>query len=169
MSTEGDEEIGELAQGDEEGKVMPLVEESIKPDVEKEKSYLVQEMKEISFELSLKNFKDALNSYATTYKGSIALLRCTLESLVREIINKRGIEPFDNFTDTIGMLPKVGLLKATEKNEETGTVTALWRMLSHYGSHPELVDPDTANFLYVWSVCSISFLLKRFKSLVQKQ
>jgi len=156
-------EVSLLIIVDSDGVVVPVVEESIKPDMEKGKSYLKTEMTKQGFNLSTSHLIQALETYKVSYPGSIALLRNCLQSLVEEIIKRRGITPLRVFTDTIKQLVDAGILKETERDEEPKSVEALFRMLCHYGSHPEFVTEEVASFLYLWAISTFTFILKRYE------
>lgn len=148
---------------DARGKVSPLVEPLIKPDVDKEKGSIERKMEEFNFQLAKKEFKDALNIYKISYQGSFALFRNSLQELVEEIIRRGRMEPPKKFEDATAMLTEIGVLKKLEKKEESNAVYALFKMLSHYGSHPQEVTDEVAIFMYLWIISLLSFLLKRYE------
>ena len=86
---------------DENGNVVPIVEPSIKPDIVKERGYIEQQMRKLSFKLSLSHFREALDVYKSSYPGSIALLRNSLQALIEEIIECRKERVLPVFTDNI--------------------------------------------------------------------
>lgn len=167
-----EEKLGELEMSlevslliivDSDGVVLPVVEESIKPDLEERKSYLQTEMTKQGFTLSASHLTQALETYRVSYPGSIALFRNCLQSLIEEIIKRRRITPLNVFTDAIKQLVDAKVLKETERGEEPKSIEALFRMLCHYGSHPEFVTEEVANFLYLWAISTLSFILKRYE------
>ena len=156
-------EVSMLMYVDSQGNISPIVETSIRPDIEEQKGYLQQEMTELGFTLACSHLTQALETYRVSYPGSIALFRNSLQALVKDIVQKRGMTPYRVFTDTIRLLVDVGVLKRLERDEELKTVESLFRMLSHYGSHPEYVTEEIANFLYLWTISAFSFILKRYR------
>jgi hypothetical protein len=153
---------------DESGNIVPIVEPSIKPDFEKEKGYLEQMMKKYGFQLANSHFRQALETYKTSYPGFVALFRNSLQALIGEMIEQKGEQSSPVFTDNITKLVKVGILKRTEKGEEVKAVQSLFGMLSHYGSHPEYVTDEIAQLLYVWTISTLSFLIKRFEKVSEE-
>lgn len=156
-------EVSMLMYVDSAGNISPIVETSIRPDVEEQKGYLQREMTELGLTLACSHLTQALETYRVSYPGSIALFRNSLQALVEDILRKRGITPLKVFTDTIRLLTDVGVLKRTERDEEIKAIESLFRMLSHYGSHPENVTEEVANFLYLWTISAFSFILKRYR------
>ena len=150
---------------DERGKIVPIVEPSIKPDLGKEKGFLERQMEKFGFDLALSHFEQALNTYKVSYPGSIALFRNSMQALIEKMIKQRGERLLPVSTDNIGRLVRIGVLKKLERKEEVRTVESLFRMLSHYGPHPEEVTEEVANLLYVWTITTLSFLLKRYQRL----
>ncbi len=146
-----------------DGVVSPVVEESIKPDLVERKSYLQTEMTKQDFTLAAAHLTQALEIYRVSYSGSFALFRNCLQSLIEEILKKRSITPYSAFTDAIGQLVDAGVLKETPRKEEPKSVEALFKMLCHYGSHPEFVTDEVANFLYLWAISTFTFILKRYE------
>jgi len=156
-------EVSMLMYADSHGNISPIVETSIRPDVEEQKGYLQREMTELGFTLARSHLTQALETYRVSYPGSIALFRNSLQALVEDIVQKRGRTPLRVFTDTIRLLTDVGVLKRSERDEELKAIESLFRMLSHYGSHPEYVTEEVANFLYLWTISVFSFILKRYR------
>ena len=150
---------------DERGKIVPIVEPSIKPDVGKERGFLERQMEGFGFDLALSHFRQALDTYKISYPGSIALFRNSMQALIEEIIKQRGENLLPVFTDNIRKLVKMGVLKKLKREEEFRAVESLFKMLSHYGSHSEHVTEEVANLLYVWTITTLSFLLKRYQKL----
>jgi len=156
-------EVSLLITVNSNGVVSPFVEASIKPDLEEKKSYLHTEMTKQGFTLAASHLEEALETYRVSYSGSIALFRNCLQSLTEEILNRRSITPYRVLIDAIGQLVDARVLKRTDKNEETKSIEALFRMLCHYGSHPEFVTEEVANFLYLWAISTFTFILKRYE------
>lgn len=152
-----------LCSVDKDGRVTPIVEPSIKPDIEKQKGLIEQQMEELNFNLAYKHFRDALKTYKASYPGSIALFRNSLQALVEGMIREQRKKLCGGFKDNVVKLTEIGVLKKLEKKEEVEAVYALFKMLSHYGSHPEDVTEEVVNFLYPWTISSLLFLLKRYK------
>lgn len=149
---------------DKNGRIVPTVEPSIKLDFEKEKGFLEEQMKKHGFKLAHSHLRGALDTYKTSYSGSIALFRNSLQALVEEIIKLKKEIPFSGFADNLRKLIKLGILKKFEKDEEYDSIYSLFKMLSHYGSHPEYATAETAQFLYIWTISTLSFLMKRFEA-----
>lgn len=89
---------------DRSGEIIPIVEPSITPDMDKEKGFLEQQMKDYGFEMASRHFRDALATYKTSYPASIAMFRNSLQALVEEIIRQKGERPLPVFTDNMQML-----------------------------------------------------------------
>ena len=79
------------------------------------------------------------------------------------MIKKKGERVLPAFVDNIRRLTKIGILRKLPRDEEVKAIESLFRMLSHYGSHPEFVSENIATFLYVWTISTLSFLLKRYQ------
>ena len=93
---------------DTEGKVIPLFDPILK--IEEKQSYIEKKLVELGFTNSLNPYQEALKIYRTSAKGSIGLLRVTIDDLTKEILNKKGISPYQNFKDRLTQLEDLELL-----------------------------------------------------------
>lgn len=67
-------------------------------------------LEEFGFNKTLTNYKEALKTYKTSYKGSIALLRATFESLIDNIMESKGEPLKSNQKDKLAQLEQMGYL-----------------------------------------------------------
>ncbi|MDI6810613.1 MAG: hypothetical protein QMD80_02895 [archaeon] len=158
---------------DERGNIIPILDENLQTS-EKE-TYIERKLEELGFDKSFTNYKDAMNTYKTSYKGSIALLRATFESLVDEIIESKGEPLKSNQKDKLAQLEKFGIINEIDtqqcqkcqykkKDSEFNYSYDIYSLLSHYGSHKELVTEDLANFLFTSTLGFVWFLINRYEN-----
>jgi hypothetical protein len=144
---------------DEKGIVSPVVPESIKPNLFEKDYFLYTEMQKREFTLTNKQYDKALGIYRKNPAGSFPLIQISLESLMQEILRSKGRMPPASFVESLNQLGELGILK---NDEEIKSVKALYEMLFHYGSHPESVTGEVSSFLYLWTINSFTFILKRY-------
>ena len=153
--------------------IIPIFDENLQTS-EKE-TYIERKLKVHGFNKTLINYKDALNTYKTSYKGSISLLRSTFESLVDEIITSKGESLKSNQKDKLAQLEKMEVLKEIDtqqcqkcqykkKDSEFNYSYDIYSLLSHYGSHKELLTEDLANFLFTSTMAFLWFLINRYEN-----
>jgi hypothetical protein len=145
---------------DEKGIVSPVVPESIKPNLFENEYFLYTEMQKREFTLTNQQFDKALDIYRKNPAGSYPLIKLSLESLTQEILKSKGKTPPDSFDASIKQMGEFGILK---NDEEIKSIEALYGMLRHYGSHPEVVTEEISSFLYLWTINSFTFILKRYE------
>jgi hypothetical protein len=153
--------------------IIPIFDENLQTS-EKE-TYIERKLKVHGFNKTLINYKDALNTYKTSYKGSISLLRSTFESLVDEIITSKGESLKSNQKDKLAQLEKMEIIKEIDtqqcqkcqykkKDSEFNYSYDIYSLLSHYGSHKELLTEDLANFLFTSTMAFLWFLINRYEN-----
>ncbi len=145
---------------DEKGMVSSVTPESIKPNLFEKQYFLYTEMQKREFTLTNQQFDKALDTYRTNPAGAYPLIKISLESLMQEILKRKGRTPPDSFDESIKQLAELGILK---NDEEIKSVDALYGMLCYYGSHPESVTEEVSSFLYLWTINSFTFVLKRYE------
>ena len=155
---------------DREGNVIPIFETAL--EITEKQTYIERKLEELGFDESLANYRDAFRTYKTSSKGSISLLRSTIESLTDEILNLRGIRLGRNQKDKLNQLKEIEVLKDIEspicqkcghkkRDAEFNFAYDLYSLLSHYGSHSELITEDLANLLFTSTSTFIWFLIAR--------
>jgi hypothetical protein len=156
-----------------EWNIIPILDENLQTS-EKE-TFIEKKLEEFGFNKTLANYKEALKTYKTSYKGSIALLRSTFESLVDDIMESKGEPLKSNQKDKLVQLEKLGILKEIDNrecpkchhkkrdNEFNYSYDGIWGLLSHYGSHKELLTEEVANFLFTSTIAFIWFLINRYE------
>jgi len=162
---------------DGDGNLIPITEPT-KEFVEK-RTYIEEKLGDFGFNETLANYKDALKTYKTTYKGSISLLRSTFESLVDEIIESKEEPLKSNQKDKLAQLEQLGIIKEIDtqecpkchhkkKDNEFNYSYDIYSLLSHYGSHAELITDEVANFLFTSTIAFIWFLINRYENMETK-
>jgi len=154
------------ARMDGELNVIPILEPNLKI-LEKE-TYIERKLKDFGFDKTLANYKSAIKTYKTDYKGSISLLRSTFESLVDEIIESKGEPLKGNRKDKIVQLTNWEILKKIERDNEVEHSYRIFGLLSHYGSHTEPITEEEANFLFISTLAFIWFLINRYENMETK-
>ena len=158
---------------DKEGNIIPVFDYDLKI-IEKE-TYIERKLKEFGFNKTLTNYRDALNTYKTSFKGSISLLRSTFESLADEIIRSKGKTSKNSQKDKLIQLKELGILKEIDAQEclkchykkrdgEFNYSYDIYSLLSHYGSHKELMTEELANFLFTSTLTFFWFLINRYEN-----
>lgn len=156
----------------EELNICPIVDENLQ--ISEKLTFIEKKLEEYKFNTTLILYKDALKTYKTSYKGSIALLRPTFASLVKEIIKSKGGVPTNNQKDNLAQLEKLGILKEINNGEcqnchykkrdsEFNYSYDIYSLLSHYGSHEELLTEEVANFLFTSALALIWLLINRYE------
>jgi hypothetical protein len=154
---------------DEKGRTIPTF-----PFLLEESDLISVNLKTLGFEKGNSNYRDAFNTYKTSPKGSLGLLRTALEGVVEDVIKSKAITPTNNMTENISKLKDLGILNETPNGEcskchykkrdhELNYAYTLFGLLSHYGSHKELVSAETANFLFTSTSAFIWLLINRYK------
>ena len=164
---------------DEKWKIIPIFDPILQ--ITEKQIFIEKKLEEFGFNKTFTNYKDALNTYKTSSKGSIALLRSTFESLVDEIIESKGEELKSNQKDKLAQLEKLGILKAIDNqecpkchhkkrdSEFNYSYDGIWGLLSHYGSHKELLTEELANLLFTSTLAFTWFLINRYEHLDTKR
>ena len=147
---------------DEKGNISPILDENLQI-LEKE-TFIEKKLEEFEFAKTLANYKSAIKIYKTDYKGAISLLRSTFESLVDEIIESEGETLKNNQKDKIAQLTNWEILKKIDRDNEVEHSYRIFGLLSHYGSHTELITEEEANFLFISTLAFIWFLIKRYEN-----
>ncbi len=156
-----------------EWNITPIFDENIQTS--EKQTFIEKKLEEFEFTNTLENYKDALNTYKTSYKGSISLLRSTFESLVDEIIKSEGETLKSTQKDKLAQLEKIGIIKEIDtqhcqkcqyrkKDSEFNYSYDVYSLLSHYGSHKELLTEDLANFLFTSTMAFLWFLINRYEN-----
>lgn len=162
---------------DERGNIIPILDENLQ--ISEKQTFIERKLEEFGFNKTLTNYRDALNTYKTSYKGSISLLRSTFESLVDEIIELMGEPLHSNQKDKLVQLEKLGFIKEIDtqqcqncqhkkKDSEFNYSYDIYSLLSHYGSHKELLTEEVANFLFTSTLASIWLLINRYENMETK-
>ena len=131
----------------------------------------MKELNLLGFNKSSKCFDQATKTYKSSSKGSLSLLRSTMESLLEEILFSKGITPSRNYKDRLSQVSNLGILKILstqecirchykKKDHEFNYGYTLFALLSHYGSHTADVDETLANFLYISTSAFILLIIK---------
>jgi len=146
------------------------------PLIKEEQSLIVSELNKIGFARTGSFYEQATITYKSSPKGSLSLLRSAVEALVEEILLSKSIRLLTNFKDRLSQISDLNLLRILSTTEctqchyrkfdhELNHAYNLFGLLSHYGSHMELVDDALANFLYTSTSAFLWFLTNRYKSL----
>lgn len=162
---------------DGELNVIPILEPNLKI-LEKE-TYIERKLKDFGFTKALTNYKSAIKTYKTDYKGSISLLRSTFESLVDEIIESKGESLKSNQKDKLAQLEEFGIIKEIDtqhckqcqykkRDSEFNYSYDIYSLLSHFGAHSELIKKELANFLFTSTLAFIWFLINRYENMETK-
>lgn len=157
---------------DEEWNIYPLFDEDLQ--LSEKLTFIEKKLEEHEFNATLILYKDALKTYKTSYKGSIALLRATFESLVKEIIKSKGGVLTSNQKDNLVQLEKFDILREIDKqgcvkcgykkrDSEFNYSYNIYSLLSYYGSHDELLTEEVANFLFTSSLALIWLFINRYE------
>jgi antirestriction protein len=160
-----------------EWNIIPILDENLQTS-EKE-TFIEKKLEEFGFNETLANYKEALKTYKTSYKGSIALLRSTFESLVDDIMESKGEPLKSNQKAKLAQLEKQGILKEIDtqqcqkcqykkKDSEFNYSYDIYSLLSHYGSHKELLTEELANFLFTSTLGFVWFLINRYENVETK-
>ena len=162
---------------DEKWNILPILDENLQ--ISKKLTFIERKLEEHNFNMTLSNYKSALNTYKIDYKASIAMLRSTFESLVSEIIESKGEKETGNQKDDLAKLKKIGIINEIDtqqcqncqykkRDSEFNYSYNIFSLLSHYGSHKELLTEDLANFLFTSASVFIWFLINRYENTVAK-
>ena len=153
---------------DENGNILPLF-----PWLQDEPNLILTELKKLGFSQAYQNYKEALDTYNDSPKGSLALLRASFEGILNEILTANGINITSNVKDNLAKLIDIGLLEDLSNNNECSKCHYkkldhefnhsynLYGLLSYYGSHPKLVTEELANFLFTSTSAFIWLLINR--------
>lgn len=151
------------------GQIIPIF-----PWLEEEPNIILERLKSFGFLQGLKNYKDALRTYKTSPKGSLSLLRSAFEGVVEDILRLKNVIPTNNQRENLAKLEELGILKELsniechqchyrKRDHEFNYSYIVYGLLSHYGSHKELVTEELANFLFTSTSAFIWFLINRLK------
>jgi len=141
--------------------IIPIFNENLQ--ISEKETFIEKKLEEFGFNKTLTNYKSAIKTYKTDYKGSISLLRSTFESLVDEIIESKGEPLRGTRKDKLVQLTNWGILKKIKKDNEVEHSYRIFGLLSHYGSHTELIVEEEANFLFTSTIAFIWFLINRYE------
>jgi hypothetical protein len=158
---------------DQERNIIPIFDSSLQ--ISEKQIFIEKKLAELRFNTTLTNYKDALNTYKTSYKGSISLLRSTFESLVEEIIASKVVTLRGNQKENLAQLEKLGIIKEIDtqqcqkcqykkRDSEFNYSYDIYSLLSHYGSHKELLTEELANFLFTSTTAFLWFLINRYEN-----
>ena len=147
--------------------------------LDEEPNLIVKELNRLGFNKARKCFDQATKTYKNSPKGSLSLLRSTMESLLEEILFSKGITPSSNYKDRLCQVSNLGILKILstqecsrchykKKDHEFNYGYTLFALLSHYGSHAADVDEKLAHFLYTSTSAFLLLVIQRFDNLPQK-
>ena len=152
---------------DENGEILPIF-----PYMKEEPSLILKKLDEMSFMKAYKNYKEAYNVYKLSPKASLALLRSSLEGIVDDILLFLKIEtPSTNMKEKLLKLKEPRILRklqGSKHDHEFNFAYTLYGLLSHYGSHKELVTEELANFLFTSTSAFIWLLINRFEDIIKK-
>lgn len=146
------------------------------PLMKEEQSLVVTELNKMGFAKTSSFYEQATITYKSSPKGSLSLLRSAVEALVEEILLSKSITPLANFKERLSQISDLTVLKTLSTTEcrqcryrrldhELNHAYNIFGLLSHYGSHIELVDDSLANFLYTSTSAFLWFLTNRYKNL----
>jgi len=149
---------------DSDGNIIPIAEPL--HEVAVKKLYLETKLEEIGFTYTLGRLKIAISLYGSNYKTSISVLRESMESLTNDIIDAKGDTRDSNIAENRKKLLTHDILYPCiyrHHDREIDFLDSLYGLLSHYGSHPNEIDPEVASFLFISSINTMAFLVKRFE------
>ena len=157
--------------------ITPIFDKNLQ--ISEKETFIEKKLEEFGFAKTLANYKDALKTYKTSYKGSISLLRSTFESLVEEIITSKGEILTSNQKGKLAQLEKLRIIKEIDtqqcqkcqykkKDSEFNYSYDIYSLLSHYGSHKELLTEELANFLFTSTLGFVWFLINRYENVETK-
>ena len=159
---------------DEEWNIYPIFDEDLQ--LSEKLTFIEKKLEEHKFNTTLILYKDALKTYKTSHKGSIALLRSAFDSLVDEIIESKGEVLKNNQKEKLEQLENLGILKEIDSREcqkchykkrdsEFIYSYSIYGLLSHYGNHKKLLtdEEEVANFLYTSALALIWLLINRYE------
>ncbi len=152
---------------DETGKLSPLF-----AHLKQEPSLIAMKLTQLGFTQASTFYEQASDAFNVSPKGSVSLLRSTIDSLTEEIITAKGLKPLPTFKDRLTQITQIGLLKIIDitecknchhrKNDNEFNLSYdLYGILSHYGSHTGLVDDQVASFLFTTTSAFVWLLLER--------
>lgn len=160
---------------DENGNILPIF-----PHMRKESDLILKKLDEMSFTKGYKNYREAYNFYKSSPKGSLALLRSSLEGIVDDMLIFLNIEAsLLNMKEKLLKLKESHILRELQSPEcpkchyrkldhEFNFAYTLYGLLSYYGSHKELVTEELANFLFTSTSVFIWLLINRFENIIKK-
>lgn len=151
------------------GEILPIF-----PLLDEEPTLILIKLKSMGFTKGYSNYRDAFKTYRTSPKGSLGLLRASIEGVVEEILKSRGKVSTSNMKENLSKLKDLGILKEIlngeclmchhkKKDHEFNYAYIVFGLLSHYGSHQELVTEELANFLFTSTSAFIWFLINRYE------
>jgi hypothetical protein len=144
------------------GDIIPIFDPIL--GIKDKQTYIAKKLEEFGFVKTLANYKSAIKTYKIDYKGSVALLRSTFESLIDEILESMGEPLKGSRKDRLIKLTTLNILKKIEKENEVEHAYKIFSLLSHYGSHTDLVTEEVANFLFTSTLAFIWFLINRYEN-----
>ena len=158
---------------DEKWDIIPIFNPNLQ--ISEKRTYIEKKLDNFGFNKTLTNYKSALKTYPIDYKGSISLLISTFESLVEEIIKSKGETLKSNQKDNLTQLEKLGIINEIDtqqcqkcqykkKDSELNYSYDIYSLLSHYGSHTELITEEVANFLFTSTLGFVWFLINRYEN-----
>ena len=150
-----------------EWNIIPIFDENLQ--ISEKETFIEKKLEEFGFDKTLTNYKSALKTYPIDYKGSISLFRSTFESLVDDIITSKEEILKSKQKDKLAQLKKLGILKEIERDNEFEYSYKVFGLLSHYGSHSDLITEEVANFLFTSTLTFIWFLINRYEYLDTKR
>lgn len=148
---------------DENLNIIPIFDSSL--EIQEKQTFIEKKLDEFGFRDTLSHYKGAVKVYNANKKGSVALLRPALASLVNNILKAKNERVLSNHKDNLVKLRNIGILKEIENyDNEVEYSYALYGILSNYGSHEDEVTEELANFLYTSATTFIWFLINRYES-----
>jgi len=159
----------------ENGELIPIFDPVL--GINEKQTYLERKLHELGFNKSFSHYQGAMRSYRLSPKGSLSLLRASYETLVEEILTKREITLPSSFKDQLKELKRLGVLIELDNDDcdrchhrkmdsEYNFAYDFYSILSHYGSHTDIVTEPVANWLYTSTSAFIWFILKRYEELL---
>ena len=129
-------------------------------------------LKKGNYDLSYQHYKDAYETYSTSPKGAMSLLRSAYEELVKHLLNDNGIIPIANMKNNLDKIQQLNLLLTLpstscstcgykKKDHEFNFSYTIYGLLSYYGSHTATVDEKLGNFLFSSTSALILLILLR--------
>jgi len=157
---------------DKKQNIIPIFDENLQ--IYEKETFIEKKLEEFGFNKTLTNYKSALKTYPINYKGSISLFRSTFECLVDDIITSKGEPLKSNQKDKLAQLEELGIIKEIDtqyckqcqykkRDSEFNYSYDIYSLLSHYGSHKELLTEELANFLFTSTLAFIWFLINRYE------